>query len=51
MSPILAYLRGRLPTKSTYGLDEVCVSDCCEAVEGYGILTGESCHDAIGTYS
>ena len=49
--PDLSYLRGRLPTKSTYGLDEVYVSNCREAVEGYGILTGECCHDAIGAYS
>ena len=49
--PDLSYLRGRLSTKSTYGLDEVCVSNCREAREGYGILTGECRHDAIGTYA
>ena len=49
--PDLSYLRRRLPTKSTYGLDEVCVSDCREAGEGHGILAGESRHDAIGAYS
>ena len=49
--PDLSYLRGRLPTKSTYALDEVCVSYCREAGEGHGILAGESRHDAIGTYA
>ena len=49
--PDLSYLRGRLLTKSTYGLDEVCVSDCREAGEGYGILTGECRHEAIGAYA
>ena len=49
--PNLSYLRGRLPTKSTYALDEVCVSDCCEAGEGHSILASECRRDAIGTYS
>ena len=49
--PDLSYLRRRLPTKSTYGLDEVCVSNCREAREGYGILTGECRHDTIGAYA
>ena len=49
--PDLSYLRGRLPTKRTYALEEICVSDCREAREGHGILAGERRHDAIGTYS
>ena len=51
MSPILATCGGDCLRRARTASMRSAVSDCREAGEGYGILTGECRHEAIGAYA